>query len=200
LTEELIFDVEGLDCADCALHLEEALQRTPGVDKAMVDFSLARARVSPSAGADVRREVARVAHDMGYTVRTQEDRAEQAAPGWRARLWRRRRDLTTLGAGALIAIATLLRALGTAEAAVATAFVAAIVVGGWYVARAGWGTLRATHSLDMNALMSIAAIGAVAVGEWAEGAVAMFLFSLGNTLEGYTMDRARNAINGMMDL
>ena len=48
--------------------------------------------------------------------------------------------------------------------------------------------------------MTIAAVGAIFVGEWAEGAVAMFLFSLGNTLEGYTMDRARNAIRSLMEL
>jgi Cd2+/Zn2+-exporting ATPase len=48
--------------------------------------------------------------------------------------------------------------------------------------------------------MTIAAVGSIFVGEWAEGAVAIFLFSLGNTLEGYTMDRARSAIRKLMDL
>jgi len=52
----------------------------------------------------------------------------------------------------------------------------------------------------MNALMSIAAIGAMAIGEWAEGATAMFLFSLGNTLEAKSMDRARQAIHKLLDL
>ena len=90
--------------------------------------------------------------------------------------------------------------LGLPEPAVIAAFVAAIVTGGYYVARSGWAALRTARTLDMNALMSIAAIGAIFVGEWAEGAIAMFLFSLGNTLEGYTMDRARNAIRSLMDL
>ncbi|MBN1659645.1 MAG: heavy metal translocating P-type ATPase [Anaerolineae bacterium] len=198
---ELVFDVEGLDCADCALHLAEALQRTPGVERAMVDFALARLRVSPHPGADVQGEVRRVAREMGYALRAGEGEAPgQAVPGWRDRLWRRRRDVATAGAGALIAMATVLRLFDVPDEVVAATFVAAILTGGWHVARAGWAALRATHSLEMNALMTIAAVGAIGVGEWAEGAVAMFLFSLGNALEGYTMDRARNAIRGLMDL
>jgi Cd2+/Zn2+-exporting ATPase len=89
---------------------------------------------------------------------------------------------------------------GASEIVVAGLYVVAIAVGGFYIARSGWASLRTARSLDMNALMTIAAVGAIFVGEWAEGAVAMFLFSLGNTLEGYTMDRARNAIRGLMDL
>ncbi len=125
---------------------------------------------------------------------------EGADQGWWQRLWARRRDLTTLVSGLLIALAVVFSLLGLPEAVVAGTFVAAILVGGYFVARAGWAALRTAHSLDMNALMTIAAVGAVLIGEWAEGAVAMFLFSLGNTLEGYTMDRARNAIRGLMDL
>ena len=52
----------------------------------------------------------------------------------------------------------------------------------------------------MNLLMSIAVIGALGLGEFAEGAIVVFLFSLGNTLQSYTMDKARNAIRSLMDL
>jgi Cd2+/Zn2+-exporting ATPase len=200
----MAYRVDGLDCADCALHLEEALRRSPGVAQVSVDFTLARLRVVPEDGTEIRASVERVTEEMGYWLRSVEDAeaqiAESATAGWRARLWRRRRDLTTAASGMLIALAVGLRLLGLPEAAVAGVFVAAILVGGFYTARAGWAALRTAHSLDMNALMTMAAVGAIFVGEWAEGAVAIFLFSLGNTLESYTMDRARNAIRGLMDL
>ena len=198
---EMTFQVEGLDCADCALHLEEALRRTPGVERAEVDFTLARLRLVPRAGAEVAPAVEQVARQMGYSLHGRAGAADAAGGvGRREWLWRHRRDLTMAGSGLFILVGVLLRLLGLPEAAVGAAFVAAIVVGGYYVARAGWAALRTAHSLDMNALMTIAAVGAIFVGESAEGAVAMFLFALGNSLENYSMDRARNAIRGLMDL
>ena len=201
LPREMVFDVDGLDCADCALNLEEALRNTAGVDQVSVDFSLARLRLTPQDGREIQASVEKVAEGMGYSLRS------EAAPGvgetaqtWQERLWQRRRDLTTVAAGLLIALAVVMQLLDLPEPVIATTFVAAIAVGGYHIARSGWVALRTARTLDMNALMSIAAIGAVFVGEWAEGAVAMFLFSLGNTLEGYTMDRARNAIRSLMDL
>jgi Zn2+/Cd2+-exporting ATPase len=198
---EMVFDVDGLDCADCALHLEEALRHTPGIAQVSVDFSLARLRVVPRDGTEIETAIERVAREMGYSVRSQErEQQVEGRPGWQGRLWRHRRDATMVGSGLLIGLALLLRLFDAPEIAVASAFVGAILVGGFYIARAGWAALRTARSLDMNALMTIAAVGAVFVGEWAEGAVAMFLFAVGNTLEGYTMDRARNAIRSLMDL
>jgi Cd2+/Zn2+-exporting ATPase len=198
---ELVYQVDGLDCADCALHLEEALGRTDGVAQVSVDFTLARLRVSSRDGTEIRPAVERVAKEMGYALHAEgAEAAESTTAGWRERLWQRRRDLTTVASGLLIAVAAVLGLVGLPEGTVAGLYIGAIAVGGFYIARAGWAALRTAHSLDMNALMTIAAVGAVFVGEWAEGAVAMFLFSLGNTLEGYTMDRARNAIRSLMDL
>jgi Cd2+/Zn2+-exporting ATPase len=198
---EMAFEVEGLDCADCALHLEEALRRTPGVERAEVDFALARLRLLPQPGSEVRGTVEQVARQMGYTLHSEGTRAQDVTgPGWRDWLARHRRDVATAGSGLLIVLGVALRLLGLPEAVIAGVFVAAILVGGFHVARAGWAALRAAHSLDMNALMTIAAVGAIFVGESAEGAVAMFLFSLGNSLESYSMSRARNAIRALMDL
>jgi Cd2+/Zn2+-exporting ATPase len=200
-TREMVFDVEGMDCADCAVNLEQALRKTSGVAQASVDFSLARLRLTPQDGMEIQPAVERVAKAMGYSLRRENALTlEEPARTWYERLWQRRHDLTTAGAGLLIAMAVLMQLLNLPESVVAVAYVAAIVVGGYYIARSGWAALRTARTLDMNALMSIAAVGAVFVGEWAEGAVAMFLFSLGNTLEGYTMDRARNAIRRLVDL
>jgi Cd2+/Zn2+-exporting ATPase len=200
---EMVFQVDGMDCADCALHLEEALRRTPGVSLVSVDFALARLRVVPTDDAQVQDALSRVAQEMGYSLRPAAAGGRgtvEEAEDWRRWLWRRRRDLTTVGSGLLIGVAVLLGLAGAPQIVVAGMYVAAIAVGAFYIARSGWASLRTARSLDMNALMTIAAVGAIFVGEWAEGAVAMFLFSLGNTLEGYTMDRARNAIRRLMDL
>jgi len=204
---ELIFEVEGLDCADCAVHLEEALRRTPGVAEVKLDFSLARLRVVPEPGARVVEAMERVAKEMGQTLKPEEAKAEEeaqageeATPTWRQWLGRHRRDVMAAAAGVLILLAAGSGLIGLPTPVGAGLYILAIACGGFYVARAGWMGLRMARSLDMNALMTIAAAGSIFVGEWEEGAVAMFLFAVGNSLEGYTMDRARNAIRGLMKL
>ncbi len=53
---------------------------------------------------------------------------------------------------------------------------------------------------DIDTLMLVAAMGAAALGEWAEGALLLFLFSLGHALEHSAMDRARRAIEALAEL
>lgn len=75
--------------------------------------------------------------------------------------------------------------------------VLAIVTGGIDTLRKGWIALRSL-SLNMNFLMSVAVIGAVAIGQWPEAAVVIFLFALAEMIEALSLDRARNAIQGLM--
>ncbi len=78
-------------------------------------------------------------------------------------------------------------------------FGAAVVSGGVYVARAAVFSLRA-HQVDMNVLMTLAMIGAAAIGQWSEAALVAFLFSLGTVLQVATLERTRRAISGLMQL
>ena len=75
-------------------------------------------------------------------------------------------------------------------------YLLAYVAGGWDVAtHAIPGLLRG--KFDTDVLMLAAAAGAALLGEWAEGAFLLFLFSLGHAGEHYALDRARNAVNAL---
>ncbi|MGB1237935.1 MAG: heavy metal translocating P-type ATPase [Pseudomonadales bacterium] len=63
----------------------------------------------------------------------------------------------------------------------------------------GWVALK-NANLNINALMSIAVTGALILGEWPEAAMVMVLFTLAEVIEAKSLDRARNAIKGLMDL
>ncbi|MBI4196027.1 MAG: heavy metal translocating P-type ATPase [Betaproteobacteria bacterium] len=77
--------------------------------------------------------------------------------------------------------------------------VVAILAGGLKTLKKGWIALK-TFSLNMNLLMSVAAIGAALIGEWPEAAVVIWLFGLAEMIEALSLDRARNAIRSLMTL
>ena len=76
---------------------------------------------------------------------------------------------------------------------------ASISTGGLSTYKKGWIALK-NRNLNMNALMSIAVTGAMLIGHWPEAAMVMFLFALAEVIEAKSLDRARNAIRGLMDL
>ncbi len=102
--------------------------------------------------------------------------------------------------GALLLAGWLLdRSLADAGRWPTLLYVGAYLAGGYYTAREAIENLRA-RQLKIDSLMIVAAIGAAALGEWAEGALLLFLFSLGHALENYAMGRARRAIEALAAL
>lgn len=202
--ETLTLEIQGLDCADCAAKLEQAAASLPGILNAEVNFAAAQMRLTHLPGQDTLRAVSNLVSEMGYQVRTPNTAAGPARaerpPNWRARLYAQRRTVLTVLSGGFLLLGLIASRTSLPKLVESSLFGLAILCGGIYIARSGWAALKTTHTLDMNMLMTIAAIGAVAIGEWEEGASAMFLFSLGNTLEAMTMDRARSAIRKLIAL
>lgn len=79
-------------------------------------------------------------------------------------------------------------------------FAVGAVVAGYPVARAGVRSLAAGAGADINLLTSVAGVGALVMGEWAEAAAVLTLFSVGEYLEERASDRARRSIRDIMDL
>ena len=75
----------------------------------------------------------------------------------------------------------------------------AALAGGWFVFPRAWFALRKFRP-DMNLLMVIAALGAMGLGQWLEGASVTFLFALALLLESWSIGRARAAIKSLVDL
>lgn len=75
----------------------------------------------------------------------------------------------------------------------------AIATTGLGVYKKGWIALK-NRNLNINALMAIAVTGAVLIGQWPEAAMVMVLFAVAEVIEARSLDRARNAISGLMAL
>ncbi|MCL4822310.1 MAG: heavy metal translocating P-type ATPase [Vicinamibacteria bacterium] len=74
-----------------------------------------------------------------------------------------------------------------------------VLSGGWHVFPRAWHALRRLRP-DMNLLMTIAVLGAAAIGEWLEAATVSFLFAVSLALESWSVGRARRAVAALMDL
>lgn len=74
------------------------------------------------------------------------------------------------------------------------------VAGGVFGAQGALESLTKEHKMDVDLLMVLAALGAASIGQWQEGAILLFLFSLSNVLQDYAIGRSRSAIKSLFKL
>ena len=98
-----------------------------------------------------------------------------------------------------IVLSVLGERAGAPESAVLSLNVISYIAGGFFGAKTALESLR-EREIDVDLLMVLAALGAAAVGEWHEGAILLFLFSLSNVLQDYAIGRGRKAITGLFAL
>ncbi len=192
-----IFEVEEMHCGDEVAILEKKLSPLPGVEGLATDIVSRRLRVKHHPAQTSRHELITAIGETGMTARTAGvGTPEQRLPS----VWIRHRIIIlTAASGCLTALGLLLSLLGHPSGTTVPMYLAAVVSGGYYIARRGFLAARQLH-LDMNFLMTIAVLGAMLIGEWVEAATITFLFALAQVLESRSMDRARNAIRSLMDV
>ena len=202
------FAVGGLTCIDCAERVQAAVGQVEGVSECQVDHATGTLTVSLATPELPTAEIAEAVESAGYTLAAQTPARGRARRGWQrwpivgfSRFVVSRRETTLAAIAGLLALLGLaLTAAGAPSWSRATLFAIAIIVGGSPVARHAFQELRLARSLGINTLMVIAVVGAAFIGEWAEAAIVVVLFSLGETLEGYAAEQARGALVGLLDL
>ncbi len=192
------FDVTGMDCGDCAKTVQVGVSRLPGVREAAVNFGVGTLTVAADRNEVTPDAVIRAVTQAGYGA-TLRDGAPAGtatvAPPW----WRQRRVIEVAAAALLWVIGFILEHLGLPRIVSAIPFIVGMALSGYPIARAGWFALKARRA-DMNLLMTIAAVGAVAIGQWDEGASVLILFSVGTMLQAMTIERTRRALAGLLAL
>ena len=184
--------VTGMDCADCALSLEHIFGRLPGVLAVSVNYAAEAMRIEYDTTLLSRETIVQLLRRMGYGVEEPETPKTWLQENWRLVL--------SVGSGLLLALGYVgERWLEFPWPLLLALYVGAYLAGGFDATRHGIHAVRSGR-LDIDSLMVVAAVGAATLGAWAEGALLLFLFSLGHALEHYATDRARSAIRALEKL
>lgn len=187
------YQIQGLDCADCAGKLKTRLLQVPGVEEVELNFGTAGLSLRHTCPSST---IIKLVQASGYGIQLV---SPDGVRPKNSSLFRQQKVFLTVLSGLFIALG-LLSSLGNRPDVISeTAYLLAILAGGYYIGRSALYALRSL-SLDMNVLMTLALIGALAIGERLEGATLVFLFSLGSALQTYTVDKARNSIRSLVAL
>ena len=191
--ETLALRIEGMDCSCEAQLLEREFSGLAGVTDFDVDAVAQKVRVTFDPSRVTAQDIVRSVSATGMTASLAKEHRQRST--W----WRERQQLALYGTGVLILVALALRLLGASPWLYNAVYVVAVVVGVYYPARKALiALLNLTPTIHL--LMLIGSGGAMILGMWAESAILIFVYSLGDVLESYAVDKARGAIRSLIAL
>ena len=184
--------VDGMDCIECAKKIEKAVLAIDGVRQVRVSYTLGKLNVEADRDAVTRDDIYDVLKKLGYGHFEADEPEEDFFS------LSNRRLLVTIASGFLLMIGAIGEFILAEPLLYLPAYAAAIAVGGYYIAVRGIASIRERY-LDMNVLMIIAVIGAVLIASYEEAASIVFLFSLAELLESFSVSRTRRSISQLLD-
>ncbi|MCE9925098.1 zinc/cadmium/mercury/lead-transporting ATPase [Aeromonas media] len=192
------WQVLGMDCPSCARKIETAVGRVAGVQQARVLFATEKLVVDLAPGLSPDPVTAAV---LAAGFRLKGEASAKAADDKHRSPW-----LTLLGNlfgkyGQPLSLAALMLVAALLPAQFGQPlFTLATLWGLWPVARKAWALTRSGSPFAIETLMTVAALGALFLGETAEAAMVLLLFMLGEHLEAYAAGRARAGVTALMAL
>ncbi|RRV09317.1 heavy metal translocating P-type ATPase [Pseudomonas sp. v388] len=189
------FRIEAMDCPTEQTLIQNKLGKLPGVQK--LEFNLINRLLGVWHDLPSTDPIREAIGSLGMQADPVEDGAaadSAPAPAVKKHWW----PLALSGIAALGAELVHFASLGPTWV-VALLAIVSILSCGLSTYKKGWIALK-NFNLNINALMSIAVTGAVLIGQWPEAAMVMFLFTVAELIEAKSLDRARNAISGLMQL
>lgn len=185
--------VEGLDCAQDSEIIDRKMRSLEGVTDYSIDVALGRVEVSFDPSLISVQDIVRSISETGMGCALAKDR--KARSTW----WKDRQQLALYACGLITLFSFMLMFLGAQELITNAIFGIAVLVGVYYPARKAIIALLNLVA-TIHLLMLIGAAGAVLLGMWYEAAILIFVYSLGDVLESYAVDKARGAIRSLVEL
>jgi len=183
-----------MDCGDEVALIERRFKNLPGLEDFSADLLGQRLHVKYDAAKVSASHIAAAVADAGMRASLEH---EEPSPSGSIRF--RTRQVLLAASGVSLAAGLLVQMRGAPSGLSIALFVLSIAASVPLNIRRTIHALR-LRSLDINVLMSIAVIGAIALGEWSEAAAVVFLFAVAQALESRTLERARSAVRELMEL
>lgn len=186
------FKLQNLSCASCATKFEKNVQAIPQVETCQLNFAAAKLTV---VGAVTVEQLEEAGAFDGILVTKANDRTQKQIPFYK------RKENILAAISFVFVVVGLFFSLKYGEGNVLSnsLFAVAIIVGGMGIFKQGLKNLWLLE-FDMKTLMTIAVIGAAIIGEWQEAAVVVFLFAISEALEAYSINKARQSIEKLLDI
>ena len=189
------FRIKAMDCPTEQTLIQDKLGKLAGIEQ--LEFNLINRVLGVRHTLGGTAEIEQAIDSLGMKAEplgAEDDGTASAPQVAKTRWW----PLALSGIAAIAAEIVHFAALAP-EWVVAALALAAILGCGLGTYKKGWIALK-NRNLNINALMSIAVTGAVLIGQWPEAAMVMVLFTVAELIEARSLDRARNAIGGLMQL
>ncbi len=168
------------------------MKRLDGVLDANVNFGASKITVTGTAAME--------AIEKAGAFENLKLRAENEKAAGREPFWKQRENYKVYISAVLLVISWFLSMqYGEDHIYPKIGYAAAVLIGGYTLFQKGLKNLSRLK-FDMSTLMTIAIIGAAIIGEWGEGAMVVILFAISEALERYSMDKARQSIESLMDI
>ncbi|MHB8962141.1 MAG: heavy metal translocating P-type ATPase [Saccharofermentanales bacterium] len=204
-SSSVVLLLNGLGCANCASLIEQAVSDMPGVGAVTVDFAAARMKIKIAAGedmADIVKKASRIATDIesGITVSLEDEIEKQKTTGDSGlkNMFRHHPQYLPVIVGATVFLAAFL--LNRFEILSMTLFVIAYLLTGGKVLLKAAKNIRHGKIFDENFLMSIATLGALAIGEFGEAVAVMLFYKAGEFMQDAAVARSRRSIADLMNI
>jgi Cd2+/Zn2+-exporting ATPase len=192
VTQRSVFYVEGMCCADEQAVIEKKLRSLTGIEEYKFNLVARKLHVTHSLSPGT---VITALHQIGFAAKVFSLQPDLPQPFFK----RHTTAIVTMIAAVAAISGICLSAFGVEKILLIPFYATAIAVGGWKIGIKGW-KAAFTFSLDMNVLMSVAVLGAIAIGKWEEGAAVIVLFAIAGLLEEMSVRRTRKAISSLMEM
>jgi len=192
--KQVDFRVAGLDCESEAAAIKRGFNGFLGLTNLQVYARSAKVVAKYDDAVTSSQAIKQRLSEIGFKAQTGRAMAKQPRP------WRNPKVITSAVSGLLLVTGYLLARTGGPPVVAILIYLLAILIGGYYFGREALEDLWFEQEIGIELLMAVAAIVAAALGQFAEAAMLVFLYSMSEAAEGYTEEKTRSAIKALMDL